>query len=446
MDSATKPCGPDLKEEFWDERPLFEKIRDFARSRRVSPWALLGVVLARAGASVGPWVKLPATIGSPASLNLAVGLVGESGGGKTAAVAAARDFLEIRQGVKFLETSPGSGEGLLASYGYPGKPGQPFQRTSWSTLLVADEVQALGQLTSRTNSTLLPTLKSAWSGSVLGNLNADPTRRRHLDAHSYRLAIIAGVQPAYATVILEDAAGGFPQRWTWLPTYDDKRPAHGEEVQAESATWTVPDTYQPTFEEDGTIVLDLKPADKIMVLPEVAKQEIWKADDARNVPLGAKAGNALDGHALLNRAKIAGLLALLDGRLIQITEDDWRLAGIVMQISDETRETVTRLNYAEAERVADRKAVRTGKSAAIAHESEHNERVVLAMARMRKLLADGEEHSRSSIRKRFAAKDRNTLFEEAVERMEQTGELLTIETEYRGQPVTKYQLVVSANE
>ncbi len=70
---------------FWQERPVLEHLLTFARARMVSPWALLGVSLVRILAVVPPHVVLPALIGSHASLNTYVALVGPSGGGKGAA-------------------------------------------------------------------------------------------------------------------------------------------------------------------------------------------------------------------------------------------------------------------------------------------------------------------------------------------------------------------------
>jgi hypothetical protein len=77
------PSGQEpMLEEFWDARPVLRHIRDFARARRVGPWALLGCVLVRVVAAVPPNVVLPAMIGGNASLNLFLGVVSVSGGGK----------------------------------------------------------------------------------------------------------------------------------------------------------------------------------------------------------------------------------------------------------------------------------------------------------------------------------------------------------------------------
>ena len=66
-------------EGFWAARPELERLRQFARSRRVGPWAVLGHVLAISLSAIPPNVVLPPTIGDYASLNLFVALVGRSG-------------------------------------------------------------------------------------------------------------------------------------------------------------------------------------------------------------------------------------------------------------------------------------------------------------------------------------------------------------------------------
>ena len=51
-------------------------------------------------------------------------------------------------------------------------------------------------------------------------------------------------------------------------------------------------------------------------------------------------GQALDGHALLTRLKVAAALSILAGHGEEVTDDDWHLAGLVMTKSDETRQAM----------------------------------------------------------------------------------------------------------
>ena len=60
-------------------------------------------------------------------------------------------------------------------------------------------------------------------------------------------------------------------------------------------------------------------------------------------------GHALDGHALLTRLKVAAALALLDEH-VEVTDEDWVLAGTVMEVSDHTRGQVVKVLSREAVR------------------------------------------------------------------------------------------------
>jgi hypothetical protein len=63
-------------------------------------------------------------------------------------------------------------------------------------------------------------------------------------------------------------------------------------------------------------------------------EDIWAR--SHEVSTGVGAVESLDSHANLVRFKIAGLLAVLDGRQA-MTIDDWRLAGMVQQTSNAVR-------------------------------------------------------------------------------------------------------------
>jgi hypothetical protein len=63
-------------------------------------------------------------------------------------------------------------------------------------------------------------------------------------------------------------------------------------------------------------------------------------DRTRLARLRGQTGDDFDGHALLCQEKVAAILALWDKRK-DINDEDWRLAGIVRQVSDRTRDDVT---------------------------------------------------------------------------------------------------------
>src|SRR5512143_3002392 len=82
-----------LPEAFWEcGRTHLAAVRDYARSRRCAPDALLGALLVRAGASQPVAVHVDTGVKSLTPLTLFGGLAGPSGGGKTTANDLAREL------------------------------------------------------------------------------------------------------------------------------------------------------------------------------------------------------------------------------------------------------------------------------------------------------------------------------------------------------------------
>jgi Protein of unknown function (DUF3987) len=73
-----------------------------------------------------------------------------------------------------------------------------------------DEGSALFKLTAQIANTTLETLRTAFSGDHLGNLNATEERRRSVD--DYHLGIFLGFQPSTVRPLLKDVLAGTPQR------------------------------------------------------------------------------------------------------------------------------------------------------------------------------------------------------------------------------------------
>lgn len=308
--------------DFWDQRPVLGHIRDFARSRRVAPWALLGITLARTVAMVPPFVVLPALVGGHASLNLFVGVVGSSGAGKGGAEAAATEAVRSSETVETLTV--GSGEALAHAFmerrkNPDTKQLEVHQHTTRVLVSIA-EIDTLGALNTRTAATIMPELRKAWMGERLGFHYVDLTKRLPVPAHRYRLCLIVGIQPERAATLLDDAAGGTPQRFVWLPATDPDAP---DIVPTGLPLW---DWLLPTWPwatAGGHVVLPVCDTARHMV------------DQARLARLRGES-DALDGHALLARLKVAAALAVLEQRP-EVAEDDWGLAGTVMAVSDHTR-------------------------------------------------------------------------------------------------------------
>ncbi|WP_347057270.1 hypothetical protein ABC795_11230 [Blastococcus sp. HT6-30] len=287
---------------------VLEHIRKAAHSRLVSAPALLAYVLGRVLLDVPPDVYLPPTVGSAASLNLGVAVVGGSGSGKSALLDVSRELLGANQAR--CEKQIGSGEGLV----------QTFLRRDKETkemvlvhdprrLVVVDEVDQLGALGQRSGATLGPTIRSALTGGQLGTENADIERRRNVPARSYRLVLFAGVQPTRSAALLEDSDAGTPQRFVWVRATDP----------------TIPDAE---VEWPGELKWSPPEVDGFLDYPDHVKAVVRSTRLAQQ----RGGGRELDGHLVLLRLKVGAALALLHGETF-IRDEWWALAGQIVDAS-----------------------------------------------------------------------------------------------------------------
>lgn len=397
---------------FWSARPLLNHVHEFARARRVSPWATLGVTLARVVTATPYFVVLPPIVGGLASLNLFVGLVGNSGAGKGAAEAVAAEAVDVGH----LEThTTGSGEGIAHGYMRRTKSGPEWLDDHHAALFSVPEIDTLSALGSRQASTLMPELRRAWSGERLGFAYADPAKRLPVPAHEYRLSLVAGIQPGRAQALLDDADGGTPQRFLWLPAADPD----------------APDVAPPPPDPHRWRGVDTTPRSRFRsptgkVVMEVAQVAAATIDQARLDRLRG-AGEALDGHGLLCRLKAAAALALLEGRL-EVTEDDWDLAGVLHRKSDATRAGVQRALAAASEQRNEARANAEAKRTVIVAEQVEDAAIRrVCKVIVRKLRREGGWTSAADVRRTVTSKDRG-LVEEALARLLEVGQVAAEET------------------
>ena len=394
--------------DFWQERPELAHIARFAHSRMISRWALLGVVLARMACSVPPNVVLPPIIGGDGSLNLFVALVGPSGSGKSAVLAAAADAVEADG---FGSAPVGSGEGIARSFAYRRTKDQVMVWQERQMLFIAAEVDGLAALAGRQGATLSGQLRETFNGGELGFGYAAADKRIILPPHSYRASLVVGVQPGRAGHLLDDEAGGTPQRFLWLPATDADVPRR---PQPAPERWVPPGLMWPRSpwpsaasngdEGDGK---GIGRREELHVCDE-AREDILDAAYLR----AAGIGQPLDGHALLCRLKTAAALAALAGRKL-VSANDWDLAGVVMDVSNATRAAM-----ADDLRVARAEAARKlGTAEGVRQATAEQIRTELASERIgeqigRKLRGhgpDGRPWTRSTLRKSFPWRDRETF-------------------------------------
>jgi hypothetical protein len=315
-----------INDEFWHATDTLKHIRKFARARQAGPLAVLGASMARAVASVPPTVQLPPWIGSNASLNLFLGLVAGSGIGKGVAERVAEDAFVWGA---IHEAGIGSGEGINHLFAHYDRATGATKMDRHRVLFSVPEIDTLSALGNRNGATLVSQLRKAWSGEALSFSYADKQKALDIFKHTYRLALVAGIQPGRGRALIEDADGGTPQRFVWLPTDDPDAPDEPDEapramdLRPISQEWPEPGTIRP----------------HILKLPDRARKMIRSNRTA--VLRGESTDSTLDGHLGLCRMKVAAALALLHNER-EVSEQFWDLSGVVMETSLKTRTTVER--------------------------------------------------------------------------------------------------------
>jgi len=411
---------------FWTSRTELQHIRDLARERLVSPWATLGAVLAHVCARIGPHVVLPPIVGGVASLNTFWGLVGTSGGGKDAALAVARDLLWLNDNIPTHEVGTGQGIDSMFTTQIKGRPVQ----TCDAALLTLTEIDSLGGHAAMSGSTVMATLRKVYSGSALGARYADKAKRRPVGQHRYRAALVAGIQPARSGILLNDADGGTPQRWVWLPTNDPRTDEHPEpECRTEAADQRIDWhryqnllAYGESEEEDDPV--PARPRIEIKVCDLARSTIIDNRKAVLAAPLITEHAD-LNGHSLLARLKVAALLALFNDGRTEVTDDDWALSAHVMRVSDTTRAACAaalataahRSNVVRAKQAIEREEI------AVNHAMRR-----VAAALLRVLQRErGYWVARAKLRGSLAGPDRQ-YFDAAVERLHAAGQIEEEET------------------
>lgn len=384
---ADRPSLFNLPEEFWGSREIFKLIRQQARADGTGPDAVLGAVLARCSAMVSHQMQFDS--GKPGRFNLFVNIVGPTGIGKTEAMRSAQRLLlppsylctpdgeldteRFRDGVVI-----GTGEGLAEVYMgtkdvdtgefFKAGPNKGDPRTKpvraqirHNAFLFLDEGEALTKMLERRGATIGTSLRSAWTGIQLGSANAQESTTRYVPDGAYSMGMLIGWQPASAMSLINDSAGGTPQRFLWLSTIDPEMPEDPD---------VRPEPFRaPLADHDGRALTGT------VHFPAEIKRALRL--DLRAKHVDGKTVEELHSHEPLMRCKVCALLCLMDGRRM-VTSDDWRLAGMIWQVSCAVRDRLVQFGRQAAEAAA---LAEQDRHAALAETAETarlevNERVV----------------------------------------------------------------------
>gem|GEM_PF-3593453 len=439
--------------EFWSTAPVLEHLHLFAKARSVQPWAVLGITLANIVAEVGPDLVIPPLVGAPAPLSLYIAVVGPSGAGKGAATGAARDALRIGSNKPedpFADVyadpkthpvarhNPGTGEGVFRTFthrvpklGADGEPVKPAvtvaRQYNRRALFSVPEVSMLGALgKGRPGGTLLPVFTMGWSGEQLGVQNRDQSTVLPVDRMSYTMCAVVGVQPKMAGILLDDADSGTPQRYVWVDALDHNMPTDAPPEPGPFRAWVAP---------------EFAPMTEVRVCP-TARSELRAAHVAFNRTDGI--AGPLDGHAGQCRLRVAVALALLlrqGDRTVRVTDEDWRLSGVVMAHSTRVRDGAqTTLRSAAAD-------VNVGKGKAdavraVIVETQVDQARVQKTARWAATwLGKRDDWVTGNVVRKACDSNNRPYLDEALDKAAAAGQIVAEVVEYKGQPGWRYRAV-----
>ncbi|WP_188188003.1 bifunctional DNA primase/polymerase [Nonomuraea sp. SYSU D8015] len=401
-----------LPDDFWDARPTLRHIRQAAHARARSGDIVLGGMLARLSSLLPPELRADTGVGSPASMNMFVILLGASGSGKSSAAWIPRKLLPCPPRIDFLDELPlGSGEGIAEAYMgeqqvetdevYRSGPRKGERKTETvrmqvrhNALFYADEGESLTkQLFGRLGATVGESLRRAWTGGTIGQFNGHKVNTRVIESGTYSLGMVVGFQPETALPLLEDAPAGTPQRFLWCSSTDPSIP-------------------EDVVEEPGPLDLELirrgfgidpKISFATPLLRQIRAEDRARATGELTLP-------PLDSHKPLMLVKLSVLLAILDNRL-DVTAEDWQLAEQMWATSCELRDAL--LEHA-ARQAAEEHEKRTKlhidrelrAHTAKANSDRNVERVARRAA---KRVHEAEGMTRGALAKAIAYRDRDLL-------------------------------------
>lgn len=433
--TPSAPAGhlPTLSGEFWASREVLTHIRVAAWARRLSPDAVLHAILARLAAGRRAAILIDSGI-EPSSLNYFAAVIGASGSGKSRAWKLAGRLLALDP--DDCPTRPlGSGEGISEAFmGTVTTTDEVTLKTvkervqvRSNLLFELDEGQTLTAMLQRNGATIGPALRSAWSGAVLGQQNADAERNRRVV--DYATGLVAGFQPDAMQALIQDTHTGMPQRFAFVaasdPAMPKDRPENPGPLTQDLAAVLAGQAANPFTSAiaHGTV----------LSVPGEVTDEIDGVLLA--VGTGAVTPPELDSQRIGMMLRLSGLLALLEGRFA-VSGEDWALAGALWGSSVAVRDTVVARAAEAEERARERgnqfyaeRQAHAASAVALAPKAV----LRIATKLTKRVLIEGE-CSRSDARRGISSRDRG-MFELAVEYAVGEGWLLASDTKLKPGPV-----------
>ena len=388
-------------------------IREWARARRVGPWGLLGVIMARVVATIPPTAQIPPYVGFQGSLNLFIGLVARSGyfKGTTMGVGRAAVFTDY-----VYNTGPGSGEGINHVFAYYDTKQKVTVFKRRNVYLSVPEVDTLDNLDKRNGSTLLSQMCKAWSGENLTFAYVDQNKALEIPDHSYRLCMVVGIQPGRAGTLLNATDSGVPQRFLWLPTNDP----HILDAK----------TYDPAPLDCIEVAKYWPPIDKPIREIDLPPKAVDYIDADIVAKHRGKGDPALDGHLGQCRIKTAIALHLIHPKPWgQVSDLMWDLSETVMEVSQDTRDRVEAYLSTRTNQEDKRRGEREGIRGVAADDVKTDAAVKRVASGILRYLGNHGQTARGDVRANGVRSTDRDYFDEALERLAASGQLVVVSGE-----------------
>lgn len=378
---------------------------------------VLGCVLARVATLIHPTFRIPnfaARAGG--SFNFFTAIIGYSGLSKSSAQDTAEQLIPNPNNERIIFDAPmGSGEGFIEAFlgtievqdEGKKKPRLDKAQTRDAVLFKLDEGEQFAALGERKGATLPATIRSAWVGQTLGQSNASQETKRILPAHKYRASLIIAFQPELTEHLITQQNAGTPQRFYWVNSVDPSLTVGkvSDRKPIEPLKWIRP-LYRPdgnNFIREQTLSIDQT------ILDELEIKQSGKVSGA------LKQIDETESHRDLLMMKLSALLAILDSRM-NITREDWDLAGILADTSANVWRDCAKINKEKHESKAkasiDRHIFREIKtdSAKVDAALERNARNIARFVHLK----HPAQQSKRDISRQIASRDRQIISTEEM--------------------------------
>ena len=327
--------------------PGLDKVNAAATARGVNPWGVLGAVMAWVAADIPPEVTTLSEQWGKGTFNLFVALCGEPGAGKGITARLGSELVRRRAQGNFVTDSynapvrgmVGSPEGMISALS-PRTPDEDDDaednpRTELARVIfVIDEMNRLYGERRTQESTQEGTLLSMWSNENVGVLRKQEKDTLTVPEWTYRVCFLVGAQAKWVHRLASETSAGLAQRWLYLPavTTHVERPRLGRKRNTTAVELPTIDVPAEVWNATEPVVIH----DYVQDLMELQAYYLRKADaDQRPI-------DPFKVHRAYNQARVAAALSVITRGRLEVSPEAWHLAAAVMDVSDLTRERISR--------------------------------------------------------------------------------------------------------